>query len=313
MREEIIYSIDMPYRDADTIKGFVFGDGKPSLAIVGSTRGNEVQQTYIASQLVRRLHKLEEQGRITPGHQIMVIPSINKISMNTGRRFWPIDNTDINRMFPGYDKGETTQRIAAGVFDAVEGYEYGIQFTSFYRQGDFMPHVRYMDVVGGDGADGDLFGLSYVVTYKAEPFDTTTLNYNWRLWGTDAYSVYTSSTDTVDEESAREAIRACLRFMNAKGIIDYPCHPGYVPAHVYEGDLVCAHTQRAGIFRRLVKPGDTISHGGLLAEIVSPMTGEVVEEIRAPEGGVIFFTCSKALVNEHTLAFSIITRNMAAN
>ena len=35
--------------------------------------------------------------------------------MNIGKRFWSADNTDINRMFPGYNLGETTQRIAAGV------------------------------------------------------------------------------------------------------------------------------------------------------------------------------------------------------
>ena len=35
--------------------------------------------------------------------------------MNVGKRFFPVDNTDINRMFPGYDKGETTQRLADGV------------------------------------------------------------------------------------------------------------------------------------------------------------------------------------------------------
>jgi hypothetical protein len=33
-------------------------------------------------------------------------------------------------MFPGYDAGETTQRIAAGVFEKIKDYEYGIQFAS---------------------------------------------------------------------------------------------------------------------------------------------------------------------------------------
>ena len=29
-------------------------------------------------------------------------------------------------MFPGYELGETTQRIAKKVFDAISGYDYGI-------------------------------------------------------------------------------------------------------------------------------------------------------------------------------------------
>ena len=35
-----------------------------------------------------------------------------------------MDKTDINRMFPGYANGETTQRIAAAVFEALNGFEY---------------------------------------------------------------------------------------------------------------------------------------------------------------------------------------------
>ncbi|MGN0301993.1 MAG: M14 family metallopeptidase [Anaerotardibacter sp.] len=312
MQEIEVFSLDMPYRERNVIKGFQFGQGKKSLAIVGSTRGNEVQQTYIASQLVHRLAKLERQGYLIPGHSILVIPTLNKASLNVGKRFWPSDNTDINRMFPGYDQGETTQRIAAGVFEAVRGFDYGIQFTSFYRQGDFMPHVRYMDVVGPSGEAADLFGLPYVVTYKAEPFDTTTLNYNWRLWDTDAYSVYTSSTDFIDEASADIAIRACLRFMNAKGLIDFPCHGGSVSSHVSERDLTTVHSSRSGFFRRLAVPCQIVSRGDVLGEVVNPMTGEVAEQLIAPRGGVVFYTCSKPLVNEHTLVFTIITRDIAS-
>ena len=50
-------------------------------------RGNEYQQLYICSQLVKRLGEMEEQGRLTPGKQIMVIPCVNPYSMNVQKRF----------------------------------------------------------------------------------------------------------------------------------------------------------------------------------------------------------------------------------
>lgn len=120
-----------PFRDTFRIQGFRFGSGEKSLAIVGAMRGDEIQQQYICSQLVRHLAQLEEEGRLVPGHEILLIPSANPFSMNIGKRFWPMDNTDINRMFPGYDQGETTQRIAASLFEAIQGYTYGIQLASF--------------------------------------------------------------------------------------------------------------------------------------------------------------------------------------
>lgn len=125
--------------------GYRFGSGKKSACIVGAIRGNEVQQLYVCSQLVKKLEELERLGAIVSDNEILVVPSVNHHSMNIGKRFWTVDNTDINRMFPGYSLGETTQRIAAGVFDQVKEYSYGIQFASFYLPGDFIPHVRMME------------------------------------------------------------------------------------------------------------------------------------------------------------------------
>ena len=121
MRKETIFEMTSPCRDNFRITGYHFGNGEKTLAIVGAMRGDEVQQQYICSQLVNRLHLIEQRGGITEGNSILVIPSCNPFSMNVSRRFWAMDSTDINRMFPGYDQGETTQRIAAAIFAAASG------------------------------------------------------------------------------------------------------------------------------------------------------------------------------------------------
>lgn len=116
MKQEILYTLDTPYRQRMEIEGFRFGGGEKACAIVGGIRGNEVQQMYVCARLVQAFRRLEEQKAILPGNEILVIPCVNRFSMNVGQRFWPLDDTDINRMFPGYDQGETTQRIAAALF-----------------------------------------------------------------------------------------------------------------------------------------------------------------------------------------------------
>ena len=68
---------------------------------------------------------------------------------------------------------------------------------------------------------------------------------------------------------------------------------------------------KGGIVHPLVRAGEIVSGGTLLAEIVSPMTGEVMEEISAPVGGVVFFTCNKLMVTEHALLFRIVPRGLA--
>ena len=56
MEKKTIYEIKSLYRDNFRVTGYVFGSGKQSVCIVGNTRGNEIQQLYICSQLVKSLN-----------------------------------------------------------------------------------------------------------------------------------------------------------------------------------------------------------------------------------------------------------------
>lgn len=61
MFERDIYTIHSTYREDMRIKGFQFGKGEKSACIVGAARGNEIQQMYICSQLVKALRELGKQ------------------------------------------------------------------------------------------------------------------------------------------------------------------------------------------------------------------------------------------------------------
>lgn len=308
MQKEILFTLKSPYRDDLRIQGYRFGKGEKAACIVGALRGNEVQQLYVCSQIVKTLSELERRGNIVHNKEILVIPSVNSASLNIGSRFWAMDKTDINRMFPGYNMGETTQRIASGLFENIKGYNYGIQFASFYMQGDFIPHVRMMDTGYQNPSLANLFGLPYVVIRSPKPYDTTTLNYNWQIWETSAFSVYTSATDRIDEESAKQAVASVMRFLSRMGIIKYHGHSGYIASVVYEKDLVSVKTKEAGIFRSLKKVNEEVNFGEVIAEIIDPYEGYVKMQIMAPTDGVVFFTHNEPLVMENTVVFKIIRK-----
>ena len=306
MKEKILFELGSVYRDNMRIKGYSFGDGENSACIVGATRGNEVQQLYICSRLINIFKQLEHHGKIKCGKSVMVVPTINSHSMNIGKRFWSTDNTDINRMFPGYHLGETTQRIAAGVFENVNSYAYGIQFTSFYMQGDFIPHVRMMKTGFEDIELAKDFGLPYVFRRNARPYDTTTLNYNWQIWETKAFSVYTNATDSIDIASAREAINAVLSFLNKRGVIDYKCHEGYISRLIEGHTLVNVKSATAGVFIRYADVDSGVKKGDVLAEIMDPYTGETTDRVIAPVNGIVFFHANQPIIYSQTPLFRII-------
>ena len=308
MKREILFSLQSLYRDDLRVTGFRFGEGEKAACIVGALRGHEVQQMYVASQLVRRLARLEEQGRLTPGREILVVPSVNHFSMNIGKRFWSLDNTDVNRMFPGYLQGETTQRIAAKLFEQISSYQIGIQFASFYMPGNFLPHVKMMDLGLQSPALGCSFGLPYVLVRNPRPYDTTTLNYNWQVWETKAFSVYSTATDSIDEQSARESVEAVLRFLAAQGILKAGGYgPGEPSRIVTESELLSVHAPSAGVCRRFFHPGDRVRAGQTLLDILHPLEGEVIARAVSPADGRVFFAHHAPLVKERGVVYKIIT------
>ena len=307
MARNILYEIDSLYRDNFRVTGFRFGEGEKSICIVGSMRGNEYQQIYTCSQLVKKLKRLEEKGRIEPGKSILVIPCANPYSVNTKKRFWTIDNTDINRMFPGYDLGETTQRIAGGIFEQIKDYRFGVQFASFYMPGNFVPQVRMMKTGLENIELAGHFGLPYVVLHDPRPFDTATLNYNWQIWETDAFSIYTTSTGTIEKESARQAVDAVLNFMSKQGIIRYRGHEGYRSRVVETKDFVNIRTERAGFFESRVQAGNKVTAGEILALVTDPYTGEVKQTIHAPINGTVAFVHNETLAYQNTAVIKLIS------
>ena len=308
MYKEEICVVKSPCREDMVVHGYRFGKGEQSACILGSVRGNEMQQMYICSQLVRALKELEANGCINAGKSIMVIPVVNALGMNVSRRFFGVENMDINRMFPGKEDGNTTDRIAFQISEKIKGYTYGIQLTSFYMTGEFVPHVRMMETGYQNTSLANLFGLPYVVVRKPTPIDTKTLNYNWQNEMTAAFSVYTNKNDTIDEKSARQAVAAVLRFLTRMGIIRYESHSGYISHVIMEEDLTDVHVKNGGIFKGLVSPGEDVRYGYLLAEIIDPYEGYVKETITAPTDGIVFFAHTEPLISQGGIAYRLIHR-----
>lgn len=307
MKKTIIYQTGSAYREPFVIPGFHFGsENNKTLCIVGSLRGNEIQQLYICSRLVKKLKEFEEAGLFAKNIGVLVIPCANNSSMNVGKRFWAMDNSDINRMFPGYNEGETTQRIADGIFKKIQDYKYGIQMSSFYIPGDFTSHVRMMETSYEDMNLAQLFGLPFVVLRKPVPYDTTTLNFNWQVWDTKAFSVYSKATDTIDVKGATIVESAVIRFMSRMKMLRCHVYGGYESTVIFEDELLTVRAPAAGIYLPCVKPFDEVEKGQLLGTIYDPLTSEIKAEVTSPDLGIVFFEKRDPLVMEHDSLFKIV-------
>lgn len=309
MEKKLLFSMASPYRDTFRIWGYHFGGNKNTVAIIGALRGDEVQQQYICAQLVKKLKELESQGMIDSDKGVMVVPSANPFSMNIGKRFWAMDGTDINRMFPGYDLGETTQRIASGLFESIKDFEYGIQLASYYLPGTFIPHIRIIKTGYEDVEAAKSFSLPYICLKDAAPFDTATLNYNWQIWDTKAYMIYSGQNSDIGTKESHAIVNSILRFLTSQNIIKSAKksrHPAYSTEVFQEENLESIHSKSAGIFEQVRYAGDEVWAGDVLARITDPYDGSILEEVVSPVDGVIFYAVNKPLALLHTPLFRIL-------
>ncbi len=308
MNKEIIFSMNTALRGEYVIHGFSYGRGEKSACIVGAMRGNEYQQLYTCSLLAEKLYEIEAQGDIASGKEILLIPTLNYSSMNADKTKWISDDSDINRSFPGNPKGPATSRIAASLLERVKDYSYGVQFASFYLPGESVPHVRIMETGKESISLANLFGMPYVLTGINRAFDSVTLNYNWQNMGTQAFSIYSATTDVIDDESARMAVSSVLRFLTRMGIIKYDCHGGYISSILREDELVSVKANESGFLRNKVDVNSEVKRGQVMAEIINPMDGSIKAEIIAPTDGISFFARKSPMVFQNEVIYKLIRR-----
>ena len=307
MKKDILFTVPSYFRDDMNIMGYRFGKGEKTCAVVGALRGNEVQQLYICARLVAYLRDVEKAGGVMPGKSVLVIPSAIGHSMNVGDRLWTPENMDINRRFPGDENGSTTERIAGALMDRLRLYRYGVQLTSFYQAGSFVPHVRMMDTGRQNPELANEFGLPYIYVRTPRLYDQTTLNFCWQLTGTQAYSLYAGKTEEIDEASAEQALRAIIRFLNSRGVIRSEQIPAHSSTVISNDDLISVSAGSAGLLRRIKFAGAHVRRGEQLAFVLNPCDGSVRETLKTPATGMLFFMQDGPFITEHSPVFQILS------
>ena len=126
--------------------------------------------------------------------------------------------------------------------------------------------------------------------------------------GTNAFSIYTNSTDIVDEKSARQAVSSVLRFLTRMGILKYNNHSGYIASVINEYDLSAVKTYDAGFYKRLKEPGDPVVHNEVIGQVIDPCEGFVKSEIISPTDGIVFFAHTAPMVMSNEVVYKIIRR-----
>jgi predicted deacylase len=308
MKKIEILRINSLNRAPLVVEGYLFegtNPDAPSVAIVGAMEGKTILPLYTASKLVDFLKNNMSDSKNILGN-ILVIPSINHYALNINERFWPLDKTNINMMFPGYGEGETTQRIAKKLFDAISGYTHGVILETREDLSTCFPYIRLYKSGYEDIKNAKKFGYKIVHHKDLKPTDTVSLQYNWQLWGTKAYSVMCPNETQINTNSSNEVLEGIISFLSKNRIIKYKVLNGFESTVVNKEDIEIIKTPKSGIFIPTKQISAHVVKDEIIGKIIHAIEGEVIQHILAPCNGVIACHYKNGLIFENAVAFRII-------
>jgi hypothetical protein len=303
-----------PLREDFTIPYHEFGPvgARPRLALVGGLHGNELNGIFVLSRLSEYLRRiadgLQPEQELTS--RVVVVPAVNVLGVNTRSRRWPFDKTDINRMFPGYDLGETTQRIAHAVFQVTRAAHYRIDVHSSNTDFEEVPQVRLYEPGEDERASAMLFGLPAVIERTTDNVFANTLGYAWHACGGETFVIQAGRAGDLQLPHCEQLFRALIAFLHHTGIVtgiqlaaeEQDSH--YFPL----GQTAPLISEYAGLFVSHVAVGTWLQAGDLIGYVYDAFLGERRAEIRAPVAGLVSGIRRQPLLYEGDLIARLQTR-----
>lgn len=277
---------DVPYHDLGP------ADERPAAALVAGIHGNELNGIFVLARLasfLRRIAAGERAGASLVG-RVLVIPAVNVLGVNLRRRRWPFDGTDINRMFPGYGAGETTQRIAGALLERTGDAAHRLDLHSSNLDFEELPQVRLYDASDDARRAARWLGLPAIVELHGNPTFTTTLGHAWRQLPGVSLIVQAGQAGSLQSAHCERLFGALVGFLARAGVITglaLPPQPDDESHAFGPRQAFPLFSDHAGWFVPRAEVGRWLRGGETLGFVYNGFDGELRAEVRAPVAGLL--------------------------
>lgn len=267
----------------------------PVLLVCAAIHGDELNGV----EIIRRLRRARQIGRLKG--TLVLAPVVNVFGFIHKSRYLP-DRRDLNRCFPGSERGSLGSRIAAmfcrEVLDVCT-HVLDLHTGAIHRSN--LPQIR------GDCSNEDVLGMARAfgvpVILDSAPLDGS-LRCEAGERGIPALVYEAGEALRYEEESIRAGVRGCLRVMRHLGMLppSRPRRHDWEPFVARSSQWVRAESD--GVFRPHVSLGTRVRKNDVLGVVGSPL-GEDEIDILAPAAGVVVGRNNIPLVNEGEALFHI--------
>lgn len=268
----------------------------PQLFVSAAIHGDELNGV----EIIRRLLKLPTLKRLRG--TLIAVPVVNVHGFIHHSRYLP-DRRDLNRSFPGSERGSLGARLAhLFMTEVVNRCTHGIDLHTGAIHRTNLPQIRAnLDDVETDRL-ARAFGVP--VLLNADVRDNS-LRQAAAEMGIPMLLYEAGEALRFDEVSIRAGVRGIVNVMRALNMLP-PSRsaPRQAPEPVSARSSAWVRAPVSGVLRTIVPLGASVTHAGLLGVLADPF-GEQETEILSPTDGIVIGRTNLPLANEGDALFHI--------
>ena len=263
--------------------------------VSGAIHGDEIIGTAVIQRLIERLDPAALSGTI------IFAPAVNIYGFVSHSRYLP-DRRDLNRSFPGAERGSLAAQLAHCFLEnVIDRCSLGIDIHSAAVHRYNLPQIR---IAAGSPYLSELamaFGAPIIIESPLRPGSMRALAADRE---TPMLLLEAGEALRFDRFSIEVGVAGVLRVLAHIGMIDADDGLEEVKVPLRASRSSWVRAPRGGVSRRACKSGDIVRKGELLAQ-VGGLFGEEPEDLVSPIDGVVIGHATLPIVNQGDALFHI--------
>ncbi|MBQ0043190.1 MAG: succinylglutamate desuccinylase/aspartoacylase family protein [Lachnospiraceae bacterium] len=307
---EIVTSVGLPIDEKLMIKkNRIMPEGGDStgykrISVVTGIHGDELEGQYVCYELQRRIEL--EKDKLTG--IVDIYPAMNPLGIDSITRGIPAFDLDMNRLFPGNIDGNMTEYIAAGIMSDVQGSDCVVDIHASNIYLTEIPQIRINEL-----HEEKLVPLAkeanvdFIWVHGASTVLEATFAHSLNSIGTPVLVVEMGVGMRLTKEYGNQMVDGIFSLMKKMGIWSGEVAPVKKPMiSKNPSDVSYLNATSSGLFVPEVKHGAMLAEGELIGRIVDPLCGKILDEVRAPQAGLLFTIRDYPIVDEGSLMGRIL-------
>jgi predicted deacylase len=264
----------------------------PTLLLNAAVHGNEVVGVEVVRKIVDEIDPAKLAGNL------IAVPIVNPMAFNSGLRWDPYDNVDMNRIFPGDPEGTMTERVAHSFYSIfAQRADYILDLHSAEFPDELIPHIRvrvdrptrpYLDLVASTGINAVWKGPSIKGMLQTQAFQNKI----------PCVTIEIGAAGVITKADVQVGTTAVTNVMTVLGMIEGTAS---IPDRqiLLQSNEAWIRSPFGGIFKPAIALGQFVKRGDIIGDIIDP-TSYKTEDIESPLSGIVTGVSHQPIVRSGT-------------